>query len=205
MNSLYDLLLQLCWILLLLCWILWPVNITWTGKRGVQEAGPLISQYELILLHQINLLCYVKFLFHHVINSCISFMIWIHISYFIILIYWNHMCNSCMLFIFIDSVLHPFNSHTDRANGIPPNDPFPFVILVLLERQVLAACNELIIWISTMNLVYELILWISNMNSVYEIYMFLLDVRLLAAPTVLAPHFNCRDRLPFLCLCPAFT
>ena len=35
--------------LLLLCWILWPVNITWTSKRGVQEAGLLISQYELIL------------------------------------------------------------------------------------------------------------------------------------------------------------
>jgi hypothetical protein len=55
------------------------------------------------------------------------------------------MCNSFMLFIFIDSILHSFKSHTDRANGMPANDPFPLVILVLLERQMLAACNELII------------------------------------------------------------
>jgi hypothetical protein len=48
-----------------------------------------------------------------------------------------------MLFILIDSILHSF--HTDRANGMPPNDPFPLVILVLLEKQVLAASNELII------------------------------------------------------------
>jgi hypothetical protein len=48
-----------------------------------------------------------------------------------------------MLFIFIDSIFHSF--HTDRANGMPPNDPFPLVILVLLERQVLAASNELMI------------------------------------------------------------
>jgi hypothetical protein len=51
-----------------------------------------------------------------------------------------------MLFIFIDSILHSFKSHTDRANGMPPNDPFPLVILVLLESQVLAAFgNELIV------------------------------------------------------------
>jgi hypothetical protein len=55
------------------------------------------------------------------------------------------MCNSYMLFIFIDSILHSFKFHTDRANGMPPNDPFPLVILVHLERQVQAACNELII------------------------------------------------------------
>jgi hypothetical protein len=54
-----------------------------------------------------------------------------------------------MLFIFIDSILHSF--HTDRANGMPPDDPFPLVILELLERQVLATCNELKIKISTMN------------------------------------------------------
>ncbi len=66
------------------------------------------------------------------------------------------MCNSYMLFIFIDSILHSF--HTDRANGVPPDDPFPLVILELLERQVLATCNELKIKISTMNLVYELII-----------------------------------------------
>jgi hypothetical protein len=50
-----------------------------------------------------------------------------------------------MLFIFIDDIFHSFKFHTDRANGMPPNDLFPLVILVLLERQVLAACNELII------------------------------------------------------------
>ena len=103
---------------------------------------------------------------------------------------WIHYSNSYMSFIFIDSTLHSFKFHTDRANGISPNYPFPHVILVLLKRQVLAAraCNEFIIWIS-------------NMNSIYEIHMCLLDVRLLSAPTVLAPLFTCRDTLPVLCLC----
>jgi hypothetical protein len=43
------------------------------------------------------------------------------------------------------------------------------------------------------------------MNSINEIYMCLLDVRLLAAPAVLAPLFACRDTLPLLSLCPSFT
>ena len=120
-----------------------------------------------------------------------------------VLTYWNHMCNSYMLFIFIDSILYSF--HTDRAVGMSPNDPFPVVISVLrlLERKVLASCNELIIWISTTNLVYEWIIWISNMNSVYEIHMRLLEVCLLAALAVLAPLFACRDKLP--AVCPSFT
>jgi hypothetical protein len=124
-------------------------------------------------------------------------------SWYNVLTYWNHMCNSYVLFILIDSILHWF--HTDRAVGMPPNDPFPLVISVLLGRQVLASCNELIIWISTMNLVYELIPWISNMNSVYEIHMGMLDVPLLAALAVLAPLFACSDKLLVLRLCPSFT
>ncbi len=43
------------------------------------------------------------------------------------------------------------------------------------------------------------------MSSIYEIYMCLLDVQLLAALTVLAQLFTCRDKLPVLCLCPSFT
>ena len=120
-----------------------------------------------------------------------------------VLTYWNHICNSYMLLIFIDSILYSF--HTDRADGMSLNasDPFHLVIHVLLERQVLASCNELIIWISTTNLVYELIMWISTMNLIYEIHVRQLDVCLLAALAVLAPLLACRDKLP--AVCPSFT
>jgi cellulose synthase/poly-beta-1,6-N-acetylglucosamine synthase-like glycosyltransferase len=105
----YEVLLRLCRILLQLCWMcyeldpltVWPVNIT--SKRGVQEAGLWIQ----IWIHYIHLLCYFILLFHHVINSCTYFMVWIHTMY---CMYWNHMCNSYMLFILIDSISYSFHT-----------------------------------------------------------------------------------------------